>query len=267
MKIRSRSLASIVLLLLGLAPLGADAADDQSDAQKTPQERRAKLVIYPILIQAPIFGATVDVPSVPGDGGDGAIGGSGSTDAALNAAYMGGVEFDAQRVFGEVDFLWTKPSASRTTPTVDVTSTIWLVTARGGYRFYRGLAVTGGARRLSLDLNTTLQLPDFGVTLRGQSSRVVWDPFVGIDWRRYVNKELSVSLGADAGGFGVGADSDFHLHARADWQPARHLSIRAGYEMFHFDLTLADVSIGALQRSLNATQTLHGPEIGVGIVF
>src|SRR3954468_24658693 len=127
---------TILLLVLGAA------------SRVAAQDAPPSVVLYPILVQAPIYGATVDVPSIPG-GGAGSEGSSATTDWGFNFAYMGGMELHGKGVFGEVDVLWTKPSATHdVTPRIDVSSEIWAVTLKGGYRVYKGLGLTGGARYL-----------------------------------------------------------------------------------------------------------------------
>src|SRR5580765_5928283 len=89
-------------LLIGLLSIVvvmtcAGAADAQQQAADSAADTKIRVTIYPILIKAPIFGASVDLPSLPSAPGGGGGGGgesgtlSGSTDTALNAAYMGGV--------------------------------------------------------------------------------------------------------------------------------------------------------------------------------
>ena len=225
------------------------------------QDAPPAVVIYPILVQAPVYGAKLDVPSIPGGGGT-----TGTTEWGFNSAYMGGVELHSRRLFGEVDVLWTKPSASHdVTPRIDVESDIWAVTLKGGYRVYKGLGVTGGARYLSLDLDATLEFPQSGITLQGSSTRSRWLPFAGADWRGLVTRKLTLDLSAD---FGIGRDDDSstRLRARADWEALPHFSIRFGYQMLHLALG-ADASLGGVSRQWRTSQTLHGPEIGLGIVF
>jgi hypothetical protein len=226
-------------------------------AQDTPPA----VVIYPILVQAPVFGATVDVPSIPGSGG-----GSATTEWGFNSAYMGGMELHGKGVFGEVDVLWTKPSASHdATPRLDVESDIWALTLKGGYRVYKGLGITAGARYLSLDLDATMEFPQAGVTLNGSSTRSRWLPFVGADWRRLAAPRWTLDLSADVGVSG-GSDTSTRVRARADWQPVPHLSIRLGYQYLRLALD-ADTTLGGVPRRWSTTQNLHGPEIGIGIVF
>src|SRR3954468_6391333 len=238
------------------------------------QDKPPSIVIYPILVQAPIFGAKIDVPSIPG-GGSGSEGATGTTDWGFNSAYMGGMELQSRHAFGEVDVLWTKPSASRdVSPRVDVSSDIWAVTRKGGYRIYKGLGITGGARYFSLDVDTTLDFPS-GVTLHGSSTRTGWLPFVGADWRGLVARKWTLDLSADVGGavhadskVGIArdADSSTRLRVRADWQPLPHFSIRLGYQMLHLAMG-ANATIGGVTRQWSTTQTMNGPEFGLGIVF
>ena len=247
----NRMRTSLIALLLGLAATSSAIAQD-----KAPN-----VVIYPILVQAPIYGAKVDVPSIPGDGGS-----SGTTDWGFNSAYMGGMELHGKGVFGEVDLLWTKPSASHdATPRIDVTSDIWAVTLKGGYRVFKGLGITGGARYLRLDLDATLDFPNSGVTLSGSSTRSRWLPFVGGDWRGQASRKWTLDLAADVGVSG-GDDTSSRLRARADWQALPHLSIRFGYQLLHLALG-AEATLGGVTRHWSTTQNMHGPEVGIGFVF
>jgi hypothetical protein len=246
-------LATAVLVLgLGAAPALA-------------QDKPPAVVIYPILVQAPVYGATVDVPSSPGGGG-GSEGGKGTTEWGFNSAYMGGLELHGKGVFGEIDVLWTEPSASHdATPRLDVASEIWALTLKGGYRVYKGLGITGGARYVALDLDATMEFPQSGVTLEGSSTRTRWLPFVGADWRGLAARRWTLDLSADVGVSG-GSDTSTRVRARADWQPVSHLSIRLGYQYLHLALG-ADATLGSVPRRWTTTQNLHGPEFGIGIVF
>src|SRR3954471_19636348 len=92
-----------LLVVLVLLAAGAGSA--------VAQDKPPSVVLYPILVQAPIYGATVNVPSIPGGGG-GSEGSSATTEWGFNSAYMGGMELHGRHVFGETDLVWTKPSAS-----------------------------------------------------------------------------------------------------------------------------------------------------------
>jgi hypothetical protein len=235
-----------------------------ASGQALAQDKPPAVVIYPILVQAPIYGATIDVPSTPGGGG-GSEGGSSTTDWGFNAAYMGGMELHSNRVFGEVDVFWTKPSASHdATPRIDVTSDIWSVTMKGGVRVYKGLGITGGARYLRLNLDATLDFPQSGVTLEGSSSRARWLPCIGADWRGLASRKWTVTASTDVGV--SGDDNSVRARFRADWQAIPHFSIRMGYQLLYLSLG-ADATLGGVSRRWNTSQTMNGPEFGLGIVF
>jgi hypothetical protein len=249
-----RTSLALVLMVLGLGAMPAHA-----------QDQPPAVVIYPILAQAPVFGAKVDVPSIPGGGG-GSEGGDSTTDWGFNSAYMGGMEIHEKRVFGEFDVLWTKPSASHdATPRIDVTSDIWAVTLKGGYRVYKGLGITGGARHLSLNVDATMEFPQSAITLQGSSKRARWLPFVGADWRGLASRKWTINLSADVGVSG-GDDTSSRFRARADWQALPHFSIRMGYQLLHLALG-ADATLGGVSRHWTTTQNMNGPEVGIGFVF
>ena len=74
----------------------AGAADAQQQAADSAADTKIRVTLYPILIKAPIFGASVDLPSLPSAPGGGGSGGggesgalSGSTDTALSAGVHG----------------------------------------------------------------------------------------------------------------------------------------------------------------------------------
>ena len=116
MKMRRRTCA-ITLCATALFSATAAAQDPSSQRKPAPFE----VTIYPILVEAPIFGASIDLPALPsspGGGGDEGSAQSGSTDISLNAAYMAGVVMRADRWFGELRGTWAALSASRTTPRV-----------------------------------------------------------------------------------------------------------------------------------------------------
>jgi hypothetical protein len=242
-----------LLMLFGSAPGLAMA-----------QDKPPSVVIYPVLIQAPVYGATVEVPPISGGGG-GSEGGTSNTDWGFNAAYMGGMEVHKGRVFGELDVLWTKPSASHdVTPRIDVHSDVWSITTKGGVRLFKGFGVTGGARYVRLHLDSTIEFPQSGVTLEGSSTRSRWLPCVGADWRGLASRKWTFNVSADVGV--SGDDDSARFKARADWEPVPHLSIRMGYQLLYLSLG-AEASLGGVSRRWTASQTLHGPEVGIGVSF
>src|SRR5207237_361978 len=107
-------------------------------AQDARKPEPTEITIYPVLVVAPIFGATVDLPSLPGrppseNGGEpGAQ--SGSTDVAINAAYMAGMTVRTDRWFGEFRGQWAALSASRQSPRFAVDTDAYFFNAKGGVR-------------------------------------------------------------------------------------------------------------------------------------
>src|SRR4051812_32560186 len=77
----------------------------ENQEQQTPPE--TNITIYPVLVQAPIFGATVNLPELPGGGGGIIPGGNTrSTETSLQGAYMGGVEVDNPKWMMSFAGLW-----------------------------------------------------------------------------------------------------------------------------------------------------------------
>ena len=256
-----RLLAACAFVMFGTASY---AADDQAPpgGQTDPGLR---VTIYPILVKAPIYGASIDLPSVPGGGGEGGAQ-SGSTDLSLNAAYMGGVLLEANRWFAEGYGVWAALSATHARPGITVESDAYFFSARGGVRLVGGLFATGGVRRVRVDLDVTLELPNLQRTIQGTTTRGVWDPLVGVDYRHTAGS-FTFDGNFQGGGFGVGTDVDLSAEVHARWRVVKHLELRAGYSLLYFKLTVADVNIGSFRRTLAAKQSLHGPEVGLGIVF
>ena len=110
-----------ITLCAALVAVTAAAQDPGSSRKPEPFE----VTIYPILVEAPIFGASIDLPAVPSGGGGGSDEGSaqsGTTGISLNAAYMAGVVLRADRWFGEIRGTWAALSATRSTPRVSLDS-------------------------------------------------------------------------------------------------------------------------------------------------
>jgi hypothetical protein len=263
-----------LLTLTTLATCGtrARAADAEQQTADKQTETKIRVTIYPLLAKAPIFGASVDLPNLPSAPGSGGAAGSegddqsGTTDTSLNAAYMGGILIEASRWFAEAFGTWANLSATRVTPRLSVTSDALFFGARGGVRLAGGLSATGGVRRATIDLDATLNLPILDKTIEGHAKPGIWDPLIGIDWRRRMGS-WTIDGNVQGGGFGVGADVDISAELHARWRVVKHVELRAGYSLLYFKLTVADVSIGSFQRTLVVKQSLNGPEFGLGIVF
>jgi len=264
--------AASLLIVWALAALHITARVAQAADQppQTVTKKGTEVTIYPLLVRAPIFGAKLNLPSVPErpgtPGGDESGAASGSTDVALNSAYMAGILVESPRWFGEFYGLWAALSANRSTPRVSIDSDTYILNATGGVRLVGGLAATVGVRAVRTKIDATLTLPNLGRTIEGTTKPTLWDPMIGVDWRTGGDR-LIFNVDFEGGGFGVGTDLDLSGDARVRWRPIRHMEIRFGYSVVHFKETIDDVNIGALRRTLVVTQTLHGPEIGFGVVF
>jgi hypothetical protein len=251
------------------APAHAATTEDQQ--QNASAKQGVTVTVFPLIVQAPIFGAEINLPSLPGGGGGGTGDESGdvseSTDFSLNSAYEVGIEVVADRWLVEARGLWTKLDANRQSPRINVDTTTYFLIARGGVRFAPGLYATGGVRAVHVKLDALLTLPVVGNDLSGMVTKNFWDPMIGVEARIPLGRAAHVGGVFEGGGFGVGTDVDVSGEFRFDWHVASHFDIRAGYSMLYYKWTVADVSIGSFRRTLVSHQTLHGPIVGFGIPF
>src|SRR5215831_17946510 len=105
----------VVVAALSLCLLAVQQTVAAAQDTNTAPRRSTDVTIYPILVRAPIFGANVDIASLPGDPGSGA---SGTTDYSLNGAYMSGGILESRRWLIDVNGVWAALSASHSTPLV-----------------------------------------------------------------------------------------------------------------------------------------------------
>ena len=254
---------TIALAVAVLAPVTASA-------QTIPPDKNVEVVVYPILIEAPIFGASIDLPSVPGSGSGGSSEGgeqSGSTDVSLNTLYMAGVSVRTARIFVDARGQWADLSASRSSPRVTLDTSARFFTVRGGVTLLDGLSVQAGLRRLWGELDASLTLPNLNnKVLSATTNKALYDPMVGVDWRGRAGKFIFEGnlLG---GGFGVGTDADVSAEVDVNWRFTKHTDLRIGYGLFYYKITSDPIQIGSFQRTLVSSQTLNGPTFGFGIVF
>ncbi len=257
------SAPAIAIAVAVLLPRQAIAADDK--------DKPLEVIIYPILIEAPVFGASIDLPSVPGGGGGGSSSGeageqSGSTDVSLNTLYMAGVAVRADRWFAEARGQWADLTASRTTPRVTLDTKARFFTVRGGVRLLDGFSAAVGLRRIWGALDASLELPAINRTLSATVDKTLYDPLVGVDWRGRAGRFIFEGnlLG---GGFGVGTDADVSGEFDVNWRFTPHTDLRLGYGFFYYKITSDPIGIGSFTRTLVSSQRLNGPVLGFGIVF
>jgi len=241
-----RALLVILVLAFAASPASAQATADD----------KLKVVIYPLLGWAPVFGADLPtVPDGPGDGGGSLPGGS--IDSELQGALLFGfsVAKRAWRVDG--DGMWADLRGERPLPPqLDIELDLIYGHLSGGLRVYKNLYATGGVRRIAMSYKVRLaDLPELS------RKPGLWDPLIGVAWHQEADKwELHATF--EGGGFGVGADKDLFWGASFDWKPVPHFRVKVGYAGIHLKVT--DTVLG---RPFTALQTLQGPILGFGIHF
>jgi hypothetical protein len=256
----------ILAMLFGCEVASAGPADPQASAPAQPAPnvasapKRTEVVIYPILGWLPIYGAHAILPNRPEFPGLPPDEGGGSrvdTDGSLNGAALVGVSVVSPKWVFQFEFLWAGLSGEAQRPHATATADIVFGGVYGGRQIGHGLAVMGGVRRIAANLG--LEIDTLGSFERKPG---VWDPLVGIAWRREISRKWIATIDVMGGGFGVGADVDASLHARLNWDPLKHMRVAFGYGMLYLDL-----SHGVGDKTLTTQQTLYGPELGIGIKF
>jgi hypothetical protein len=253
-------LAAALLLLDGPGARAEDAVAGALDPQaaRAPQEKHSpsRTIIYPILASAPLFGASVHLPPIELPGGGVEVP-SGSTTSSFDGAVLAGFRIDRDRWFFEVEGLWAGLSAERELPRVRVSSDVVYGRSMFGWRVYKDVLVTGGVRHMALDIGA--QVDEFPEVSRKPG---IWDPLLGVAWRRAISPSWTVTAGFQGGGFGVGADVDLGGALAADWRFANRFGLTLGYSVLHFK-----VSDTVARQTFETRQTLHGPVLGFGIYF
>jgi hypothetical protein len=261
---RIAAFASTLIFLAGWYT-GAAAAPRQDPPYQDPQQAtqgqsKIDVTLYPVLAQVPIFGAKIHVPDLPS-----LPGASGTTDLSLNGAFLAGVIVETRRWLLDVNGLWAAVSASYPNPLTNVDTHTAFVNVSGGVRIVNGLFATAGIKRARADIDVTVTGPR--QTLQGTTSPALWDPLLGAEYRGQLTPRTRFDAAFKAGGFGVGTDIDVALEGAVDWSISRRFVIRAGYSFLYYKFTVEDANIEAVKRPLISSQTLHGPEMGLGIRF
>jgi len=269
---RRFTMAATLAVLLGGGVASASPADPQAapsaqaaaptqpapSAAGTP--KRTEVVVYPILAWLPIYGAHALLPNRPELPGlpPGAGGGtSTSTSGSLNGAALVGVTVVSPTWMFQVDLLWAGLSGEAQRPHAKATADVIFGGVYGGRQIGHGVAVMGGVRRIALNLGVEID-----TLTKFERKPGVWDPLIGVAWRRELGRKWIATVDVMGGGFGVGADVDASAHARLNWDVAKHVRIAFGYGLLYLDL-----SHGVGDKTLTTQQTLYGPEIGIGIKF
>ena len=243
----------------------ADTSSTKKKSDDMPDPDRLTVVIYPVLGVAPIFGINVNVPepSVPshpivGGGGQNV---AASATSSFNGAAFFGFTVEKKWFYGEGNGMWTSISASRsnTVTKLNLSTDWWTGSGLVGVRFYRDFYATGGFHTLSLGYNITfVDFPTFS------DGRTLWDPMIGMMWKRQFTRKWELRANVAGGGFGVGADEDIAARGQADWEFVKHFGLTFGWEVLHVEFSK---TVPALSRTFTASQTMNGPMFGLGIYF
>lgn len=244
--------------------------DKQGDWDNGPDAW--KIAIYPIFAWAPVLGADIKLPEIPsGPGGGGGGGGGeiipeGKTSGNFNGAAFAGAEVLKSKWSMTANVLYAGMSGDHTSPKVHLGLNVIFGGAMVGHQLLlNGLSLEGGFRRIALGINATVL--DYPEVSRKPG---VWDPLLGVTYRRQLSKKWRLDGHMDGGGFGVGCDYDMVEGGRADWRFAKHFGMTMGVAAFQFkisDTKSVTVDNTVLSKTLTLAQTTWGPEFGFGIYF
>lgn len=257
---------------LAAAQPGSDSAAtaDQNSPAAKDDDGKLKVDLYPIFGWVPFFSSSIAAPNLSppagGVGGGNILGNlAGNTNISLNGAAVFAADVRWKKWLLEGEGMFGSVSGDRTSPHLDVTTSVHYGDLFVGRELGYGLTALAGFRRMGVDVGATfLTLPT--VSFDPQ----VWDPLIGIEWRHTLSRKLFAQVRLDGGGFGVGSDMDIDGQARLEWRFAKHFGTVLGYQ------ALQTRHSGAISQTLlNTTynrpwsyrQTYQGPIIGFGIYF
>jgi hypothetical protein len=244
----------VILLAFLLAATGVANAQTSAPASASDDDDW-KVAIYPILAWVPLgIGIDVEVPPVEGGGGGGS---AEIIDSRFDYAYLGGFSASKDWFRIDADGLWVAVGGDRPELPflrVDVDAIYYHVS--GGVKVAPDFYLTAGVRRFALKYNVQFaDQPEF------ERKPGLWDPLIGVGYHK-VSDRYEVHTTFEGGGFGVGADVDLAGMVRVDWKPVTHFGLTAGYNFLYFKFENE-----VRNRTFAATQTLHGPIVGIGLYF
>ncbi len=249
---------------VGAKPAIAQSAHGVASAQQTSgTEGGWTTTIYPVYAWVPVFGAEVRLPEIPnpppctGCGNGGPIVPGGRASSSFNGAAFAAVLVENRWVQAQANFLWAGLSAEAANPNLRITVGTILGAARLGVRVAPNLFVSGGVRRLALNVKARALVFD-----EVQWKPGLWEGLVGASYTPRLSRNWRLLAYADYGGIGSDHHSSVSATGSLEWKPASHLLLNLGYGLLKID-----VDGTLLQRPIHLEQTLHGPIVGIGIPF
>jgi hypothetical protein len=215
--------------------------------------------IYPIYAYLPVFGASIDLPSLPSLPG---TGGSGSTGPSLNGALESQLRIEKGKWSIDAGGLWAGMSSTRATPFLYADMNIKFFQVMIGREVLPHFYLEGGFRKDTLDFKAQL-----GGNPQVETKPDLWDPLVGFTYRRNLGRKLLFHGEMRGGGFGVGTDYTVSGLARLDWHFLKHFGTTIGFGAEKFSISKTLLNDTVLARTLTVSPTTYGPLLGIGIYF
>jgi hypothetical protein len=210
--------------------------------------------VYPILAWVPIMGIDVTVPETPSCQSCPRTEASDSANSGLNGAAFVNLRIEKGRFAGELGFNYAGLFVEHKSPFIHVETSALAGAVFGGVRVWNKLYVEGGARYQGLDIR--VRLLDFD-EVRWQPGQ--WQPVIGTTFHPALGKHWNVYAHVDAS-VGSSLIKTVNGSFRAEWRPASVLILSAGYG---FTTLKVNETIGS--AVFDASYTLHGPIVGIGI--
>jgi hypothetical protein len=204
---------------------------------------------------APTFGASASVPA-PFNPPLGPAP-SGSVSGSFNGAAFAGFGIEKSKWAASGNVVWAGLSAQRQTPFVRIDTNFIYGQFMLGREVLPHLFAEAGFRRTAIKIAVAVSIFPQATWKPG-----VWDPLIGLTYRRPLGQKLHFRIHGDGGGFGVGNDASISGTAAAEWRFARHFEVLFGYGFLYF--RDSGVIVG---QPIKIKETLHGPMFGFGLHF
>ncbi len=226
----------------------ASVQDPSASSKGLPDWR---IDLYPVFAWTPIFGANASLTGPPSP----APAPSGSVSGSFNGAAFAGFGIEKSKWSAAGNLLWAGLSGERQTPFVRIDTNFIYGQFMLGREILPDLFAEAGFRRTAIKIAATVSIFPQVIWKPG-----VWDPLIGLTYRRPLGQKWRLRIHGDGGGFGVGNDVSVSGTASTEWRFARHFGVLFGYGFLYF--RDSGVIVG---QPFKIKETLHGPMFGFGI--